>query len=292
MNGTVQVFVLTAFALGSGFTADTGNTWAAGDTFTVDFTIAGASSYIDVYQNSVSTVTPMLTTTGLTYTSGQAEGVVSQFADSNAAGIISADNALAASVTIDSTPTDIRVTESRTIRVTAPTTAMTTGNTSVKIDDAGNAAITPSAVTNISGLTYDVVFTVPDEYAGLKYDTTGYPIIVTTADGTVTSGNIDYLPVTGNDYVNATSVPGDFDTSLGTLAIGDQVEYETNSGEISVGADLLITSTNPNTTFSARAWDATDSTWGDWALQTLGGGGGGGIQVKSNYLGIGIGIIL
>lgn len=188
---------------------------------------------------------------------------------------------ISSGVTIVSTPSDIRVTSSRTIRVTAPTTAMTTVNTTVKINDSGNDPITPSAVSNISGLTYDVVFTVPDTYEGIPYSGTGYPIIVTTADGSVTSGNVDFLPVTGNDFVVLTAAPGDFGTSLGTLAIGDIIDWETNGGEITVNSDGTITSTNPNTTFEARAWDATDSTYGAWALQTLGSGGGGSAGMTS-----------
>lgn len=183
---------------------------------------------------------------------------------------------IASSVTIDSTPADIRVTESRTFRVTVPTTALNTGNVSAYVDAGTNDPITPSSVTNVSGLTYDVVITVPDTYAGLPYDETGYPVIISTPDGDATSAAIPYLPVTGNDYVVLTAAPGDFGTSLGTLATPDIIEWETNSGEITVNADATITSTNPNTTFEARAWDATDSTYGEWALQTLGTGGGGG----------------
>jgi hypothetical protein len=177
-----------------------------------------------------------------------------------------------ASVTIDSTPTDIRIAESRTIRVTAPTTAMTAGNTSVKIDDVGNAAITPSAVTNISGLTYDVVFTVTDEYAGLPYSAAGYGIIVTTTDGSVTSSNVPFLPDTGNDYVTLTDVSATDIESSPALEVADQVEW-TNAAVIDIDSEGKVTSSEASATFEFRVWDHDDSTWGDWAEATWGSGG-------------------
>lgn len=177
-------------------------------------------------------------------------------------------------VTIDDTDADTRVTEPRTVRITVDSTAPTTANTNIYIDADTNDAIVPDSCTLVSGTTYDIVFTVPDQYAGLPYDEVGYPIIVSTADGDATSGDVPYLPVTGNDFVVLTAAPGAFGTSLGTLAIGDIIEWD-NIDEITVNSDGTITSTNPNTTFEARAWDATDSTYGAWALQTLGSGGGG-----------------
>lgn len=172
-------------------------------------------------------------------------------------------------VTIDDEPTDVRVTESRTIRVTAPTTAMTAGNTTVKINSSGNSAITPSAVTNISGLTYDVVFTVTDEYAGLPYSATGYGIIVATADGSVTSSNVPFLPDTGNDYVTLTDVSATDIESSPALEVADQVEW-TNAAVIDIDSEGKVTSSEASATFEFRVWDHDDSTWGDWSEATFG----------------------
>lgn len=192
----------------------------------------------------------------------------------------------AGGITIDDTDADTRVTEARTVRVTVISTPPTPANTDIYIDADTNDAIVPDSCTLVSGTTYDIVFTVPDEYAGLPYDEVGYPIIVSTADGDATSGDVPYLPVTGNDFVVLTAAPGDFGTSLGTLAIGDIIEWETNGGDITVNSDGTITSTNPNTTFEARAWDATDSTYGAWALQTLGSGDSGGSSMVQYGLAI------
>ena len=172
------------------------------------------------------------------------------------------------SITIGSTPTNNRVTESRTIRVTSPTTTITTGNTTIKINGSGNAAITPSSVTVVSGLTVDIAYTVPDTYAGLPYSAVGYPIIVTSTDGTVSSANVPFLPVTGNDFVVAASVPGDFPVFSGSLEVLDQLEYETIGGDVSVNPSLAVTYDGVDPTglsFEARAWDDSDDTWGAFA---------------------------
>jgi hypothetical protein len=177
----------------------------------------------------------------------------------------------ASALTINTTPANNRVTESRTIRATAPTTAITTGNTTIKINSADNSAITPTSVTVVSGLTVDIAYTVPDVYAGLPYSASGYPIIVTSTDGTVSSSNVPFLPVTGNGYVTLTvGGNGDFNTSLGTLAAGDQIEWTNIAVITDVSSSAAITSNLAVTTFSARAWDDTDDTWGSYALQTWG----------------------
>ncbi len=187
-----------------------------------------------------------------------------------------------ASVTIDDTDTDTRVTETRTVRVTVPVTAPTTGNTSIYINADTNAAITPTSCTLVSGLTYDIAFTVPDEYAGLRYDSTGYPIIVDTVDGQATSANVPYLPVTGNDFVNPTvAVPGDIVVLSGTFGTDDQLEYETAGGTISISTSCIITYTGGNpagVSFDIRAWDNADDTWGSFATMSFGGEAG-----TSNY---------
>lgn len=206
----------------------------------------------------------------------------------------SSDNPNFSSVTIGSSPANTRTTESRTIRITVPTTAPTTVNTNIKINSAGNAAITPTACTLVSGLTYDITFTVPDAYAGLPYSSTGYPIIVTTTDGTATSGNVPYLPVTGNDFVNPTvAVPGDIVVLSGTFGTDDQLEYGTAGGTVSIDTSCVITYTGANpagVSFSVRAWDNLDDTWGSFATMSFGGSSGGGGGKLSLSIGLGIGI--
>lgn len=182
-------------------------------------------------------------------------------------------------VTIDEEPVDIRVTEGRTFTITGLGTVLTTGNVDAYVNADTNAAITPNSVTNTTGDTYEVVITVPDAYAGLKYDLTGYPVIISTPDGDATSGNIPYLPVTGNDFVNITVGPGDFTVSLGALASGNQIEWETLGGDVDVDDECIITYTGADPdglTFDVRAWDDTDDTWGAFATQALTTGGGGG----------------
>lgn len=180
-------------------------------------------------------------------------------------------------VTIDDIDSPIRVTEPVTAQITVAATAPTTGNTDVYINADTNAAITPDSVTLVSGLIYDVVFTVPDEYAGLPYSATGYPVIISTVDGDATSANVPFLPVTGNGEEVLTDVSDTEIESSPALEILDQVEWtnaadledETPSGII-IGSDGRVTSYSDATTFSFRVWDHDDSTWGDWAEATFG----------------------
>lgn len=127
----------------------------------------------------------------------------------------------------------------------------------------------------MSGLTVDIAFTVTDEYAGLPYSATGYPIIVTTTDGSVTSANVDFLPVTGNGYVVLTDVSDTDIESSPALEVDDQTEW-TNSAVITIDAEGKVSSTEESATFEFRVWDHNDSTWGDWAEVVFGEGGGGG----------------
>lgn len=275
-------------------TTGTGLGTALGSAFTITLT---SSSEVEIWYNKsngdLSAVIDDVVVATANDTQYQASSLVTglhldpQNSNSRRVGKFAAD-LLSSTVTINSTPANSRISESRTIRVTSPST-LNTGNTSVKINSAGNAAITPSSVVVVSGTTVDVTFTVPDGYAGLPYSATGYGIIVTTPDGSATSTNVPYLPVTGNDYVVLTSAPGDFDTSLGTLAAGDIIEYETNGGDISVGTDGFITSALANDSFLARAWDATDNTYGSWALITISDGSASSNNGLNLAIGIGIG---
>lgn len=174
-----------------------------------------------------------------------------------------------AAVTIDDTDTDTRVTEARTVRITTPSTLATDANTTIKIDDAGNDAIVPDSVNVVSGLTVDVVFTVPDAYAGLPYDNTGYVIIVSTADGDATSAAVPYLPATGNGDVILTDVSNTDIESSPALEVDDQIEW-TNSSVITIDSEGKVTSTEESATFEFRVWDHNDSTWGDWASVEFG----------------------
>lgn len=275
INGNAwRLYQIDAFVIGSGVNLNT--THSALDVVSMQYAFSAGTVTLTAKLNGVATGLTLSDTTS-PYNGDLEPCWFFNFDNSNAGGFrsISFDGLAVAGVTIDSTPADIRVTESRTIRVTAPTTAMTTGNTAVRIDDAGNSPITPSAVTNISGLTYDVVFTVPDEYAGLPYSATGYPIIVTTADGSVTSANVDFLPVTGNGDVTLTDVSDTDIESSPALEVDDQIEW-TNASVITIGTDGKVTSTEESATFEFRVWDHNDSTWGDWAEVVFGEGGGGG----------------
>lgn len=187
----------------------------------------------------------------------------------------------AAGVTIASSPSNLRISEQRTFRIQVPTTAPTTLNTVAYVNADTNDDIVPDSVTLVSGSDYDVVITVPDVYADLKYSATGYPVIISTTDGDATSANIPYLPVTGNAFVDAESVPGDITILSGDLVVGAQLEYqslgtieieEVEYQVIEIDGDLFIifSGADPeDVAFNVRAWDPSDETWGPYALQTL-----------------------
>jgi len=182
---------------------------------------------------------------------------------------------IVASVSIDATPAEIRVGNvgpDLVIRITAAGTAPTTLNTVLYIDADTNTAIAVSSVTNITGNTWDLYFDVPDAYAGLPYSPTGYVIIVSTADGEATSGNVPFLPVAGDDYVTLTDVSATDIESSPALEVLDQVEW-TNAAVIDIDSEGKVTSSEASATFEFRVWDHDDSTWGDWAEATWGSGG-------------------
>lgn len=269
INGNLwRIYQIDAFVIGDGVNLSLSHN--ALDVISLQYSYSGGTATLTAKQNG-STVGLSTADSTSPYQGDLEPCWFFNFDNSNAGGFksIAIDGLSAAGVTIDSTPTDNRVTESRTIRVTAPTTAMTTGNTTVKINSSGNSAITPSAVTNISGLTYDVVYTVPDEYAGLPYSATGYGIIVATTDGSVTSANVPFLTVTGNDYVTLTDVSATDIESSPALEVADQVEW-TNAAVIDIDSEGKVTSSEASATFEFRVWDHDDSTWGDWSEATFG----------------------
>lgn len=277
-SGSLRLHTFTAWAFDSGGALTFGSTTLAdGDDYQIQFD--GAD--ITALKNDVLDFTYSLSAGELTTLGANPKPWWFYNQDNVGAGGIKAVgfNYLDSSgVTVDDSPDDIRVTESRTVRITTLGASLTTGNVDVFINSDANTALTPSAVTLVSGNTYDVAFAVTDEYAGLKYSATGYPVIISTPDGDATSGNIPYLPVTGNDFVNITAGPGDFTVSLGALASGDQIEWETLGGDVDVDDECIITYTGADPdglTFDVRAWDDTDDTWGNFATQTLTTGGGG-----------------
>ncbi len=241
---------------------------------------------IDIYKDSV-----LVTSSSYTDTlSGLRAGM--QAYDDGTPVLINTLNTVtdggAGGVTIDDSPASMRVTESRTFTITGLGTTLNTGNVDAYVNADTNTAITPSSVTNTTGDTYEIVITVPDAYAGLKYNLTGYPVIISTPDGDATSGNIPYLPVTGNDFVNPSAVPGDVIVSSGTYNVGDQAEWDT-LGTVNIsGTDYPIITVNADSTFTYRGsdpdgvtfdlriWDDFNSTWGSFATQTLSTGGVGG----------------
>lgn len=281
INGNLwRIYQIDAFVIGDGTNLNLSHT--ALDVISLQYSYSGGTATLTAKQNGSAVGLSVVDSTS-PYNGDLQPCWFFNFDNSNAGGFksIAFDGLAVAGVTIDSTPADIRVGESRTARATPPTTAITTGNTSIYINADTNAAITLSSVTTVSGLTVDIVFTVPDEYAGLPYSATGYAIIVSTVDGDATSANVPYLPVTGNDYVTLTDVSATDIESSPALEVDDQIEW-TNAAVITIDSEGKVASTEDSTTFEFRVWDHNDSTWGDWAEVVFGGGGSTGVLTASS----------
>ena len=84
-----------------------GLTYSAGASFRATYDLAANS--INIYQNSVSTTTPAATYTGLTPATGMSNGIFTQWANSGAAGIITATVAAAAANSLNTLSSPVSV---------------------------------------------------------------------------------------------------------------------------------------------------------------------------------------
>ena len=110
--------------------------------------------------------------------------------------------AVAGGLTLDSTPADNRVTESRSVTVSTPAVVPTTGNTEIKLTDDTGQAATVDSVTGSDP--YVINYTFPRTTAK-KLDATGYPIYIEVAAENVTSANVPFLPVSTQRFIDLSS---------------------------------------------------------------------------------------
>lgn len=155
------------------------------------------------------------------------------------------NEAAAASYAIDSTPSEIRKTESFNVTVSNPATVPTTLNSGIKINGAAGGTLAPSAVSG-SG-PYTLTFTWPIDRAG-KIDPTGYTFDVTVDAETATTGTIPLLPPTGYSYVD-----------LGTIDTGTEIATQYASAAIESTGQVIYESTSnpdnrPVTVLDDTAW--------------------------------------
>ena len=149
--------------------------------------------------------------------------------------------AAAAGLNLDSIPSDNRVTESRSVTVSTPAVAPTTGNTEIKLTDDSGQAATVDSVTGSDP--YVINYTFPRATAAL-FDSTGYPIYVEVAAENVTSNVVPFLPVTTQRFIDL-DTPVEIAGTYGviyagaTAATGDQRVHDivTTSESIPLDAD-------------------------------------------------------
>jgi hypothetical protein len=122
---------------------------------------------------------------------------------------------------------------------------------------------------------FDVVF---DAGVGPHLKHGSATVRVTNDDAQDDTNAITIEPEAGTDYVNVGTPNADPDLRLEAVpdaASGDQVQWGNVVGggdetDVVVNADLTWDVTEGLVTaFDARCWDATNSTWGDWATQTV-----------------------
>lgn len=147
----------------------------------------------------------------------------------------------AAGLNLDSIPSDNRVTESRSVTVSTPAVAPTTGNTEIKLTDDSGQAATVDSVTGSDP--YVINYTFPRTTAAL-FDSTGYPIYVEVAAENVTSNVVPFLPVSTQRFIDL-DTPVEIAGTYGviyagaTAATGDQRVHDivTTSESIPLDAD-------------------------------------------------------
>lgn len=144
-------------------------------------------------------------------------------------------------LTLDSTPTDNRVEEQRSVTVSTPAVVPTDLNVQIKhVDDtgpeAGNYSVTGSDP-------YVISYTFPRSTAK-KFDATGYPLYIEVAAESVTSSNVPFLPVSTQRFVDLSSPVATAGTygiiyAGATAATGDQRVHDivTTSESIPLDAD-------------------------------------------------------
>lgn len=147
----------------------------------------------------------------------------------------------ASGLTLDSTPTDVNSQTQESSVVSTPATAPTTLNTEIKWDnDLGPAA----TVDSVSGSDpYTLNYTFPRTTAKL-FNATGYPLYHEVDAENVTSGNVPYLPIAGQDFIDLSS-PVNTAGTLGETyagspaATGDQWVFDTTlTGDATITLDV------------------------------------------------------
>lgn len=143
-----------------------------------------------------------------------------------------------------------------------------TGSASLTVGGVAQTQITSWTDTNITGIATQ----------GNHPFGTNRSVVVTNSTGTPSAGvNVQWQVPVNHTYVaiTDTSQPDEWRfTPTPDLAVGDQIHARNFSG-ISVSDFQLLTNGTwiANSifiaSFEARVWDSADSTWSEWALQTV-----------------------
>lgn len=215
---------LAAWNAGGNLGTATVSATTAGEWFTVTFDIAGAASVIKVYRESVSTVTPALTKTALTFAADMRAGLICNSGNNNSEGV--------QEVTVDYGNPSIAVYASTyALGVAIPIATSGLGTlTSVSVDGVLAASVSAPSGTGAFTLSSWVVGQVSVPF-GAQY--------VSTTDGVKTTGvNENVITLTapvGKAYVELLTVnsgAGYLNTLLVSagataLSVGDQILFNT-----------------------------------------------------------------
>lgn len=216
---TVKIYPVTAFVLGTQINSTTITAPAAGDWFRVTFDINGSSSVLKIYQESVSTVTPVRTQTALTYQSGILISGINNWGNNNSEGfrVIEVDYGNPIIDTITPTPT------------IGDTVIITTSGLSTLT----NVTVGGVSVSSISAPSGDGTFVLQTWSNGSIGIPLGTQYVIAT-DGAKTSGSTDKTIVVGaptnKSFVQLLTVRTDagyLGAYVAGLDVGAQVEFAT-----------------------------------------------------------------
>lgn len=244
----VKINVVTAFSIGSQVGGTVGSlTYSVDDYFRARYTIA--TDTIDVYQVSASDVTPIKTETGLTFSSGMAEGALGAWFDTGAAGFIRGSFGSASALSIDTIDADIEHGQSGSFTYTGLGTI-----TAMTVDGI--------PVTTVSGTSGSGTYTMPARVDGAMIAGHGTKDVVITGTLGSASTTIDVVEAAAQQYVTITSLG----TGVGALATyygiatTDEITSDTPATlgvtTSNIGADTLI-HTDYTGTQTIWWWDAS-----------------------------------
>jgi hypothetical protein len=258
------------------------NNFALADDHTIEIiqvsTVAGVSASVDVYVDDIKlTASPVLVAPNGGLTQGYDGFVAKRGASIDVTILDVTSGTPVVSFGIDLAPSEIRSGNSGlTMDVSNPITVPTVANTTILYN---GVDLPVTQVLSQGGGVYRFTFSAGEHASppGIPYDSSGYILNVTVDGETNETGLIPFLPKTGYGFITLSSVDSSDIGSSPSLVAGDQLDYELVSSpdawNVSISSAGIMTLSGGSSsvgedTFSVRAFDSVDNTWGAFTTQT------------------------